>query len=92
MNTGYRCVYLFCFFFLNLYKFQKSAAVHLARHCSGSRAERIFMDWIWWILQLLPFQHLVRVMDCFLHEGIKVSLYFKYILSYIFLMHQHHKF
>lgn len=51
---------------------QKSAAVHLARHCSGSRAERIYMDWIWWILQLLPFQHLVRVMDCFLHEGSKV--------------------
>lgn len=55
-------------------KHVKSAAVHLARHCSGSRAERIYMDWIWWILQLLPFQHLVRVMDCFLHEGIKVSL------------------
>ncbi|XP_058808830.1 GTPase-activating protein skywalker isoform X2 [Phymastichus coffea] len=53
-------------------KHVKSAAVHLARHCSGSRAERIYMDWIWWILQLLPFQHLVRVMDCFLHEGIKV--------------------
>lgn len=31
------------------------------------------MDWIWWILQLLPFQHLVRVIDCFLHEGIKVK-------------------
>ncbi|XP_046415000.1 GTPase-activating protein skywalker isoform X5 [Neodiprion pinetum] len=54
-------------------KHVKSAAVHLARHCSGSRAERIYMDWTWWILQLLPFQHLVRVMDCFLHEGIKVT-------------------
>lgn len=32
------------------------------------------MDWIWWIFQGLPFQHLVRVMDCFFHEGVKVSL------------------
>lgn len=54
-------------------KHVKSAAVHLARHCSGSRAERIYIDWIWWILQLLPFQHLVRVMDVFLHEGSKVK-------------------
>lgn len=30
------------------------------------------MDWCWWILAGLPFQHLVRVMDCFFHEGIKV--------------------
>jgi hypothetical protein len=52
---------------------QKGAAVHLQRHCNSSRAERIYMDWIWWIFQGLPYQHLVRVMDCFLHEGIKVS-------------------
>lgn len=36
------------------------------------------MDWMWWILQLLPFQHLVRVMDCFLHEGIKVFTKFEW--------------
>lgn len=54
-------------------KHVKSAAVHLARHCpSATRAERIYMDWMWWILQGLPFNHLVRVMDCYLHEGIKV--------------------
>jgi len=39
--------------------FQKSAAVHLARHCPSTRTERIFMDWLWWILQGLPFTHLV---------------------------------
>lgn len=33
------------------------------------------MDWIWWIFQGIPFQHLVRVIDCFLHEGIKVGKY-----------------
>lgn len=30
------------------------------------------MDWCWWILGGLPFPHLVRVMDCYFHEGIKV--------------------
>lgn len=53
-------------------KHVKSAAVHLQRHCAVNRSEKIYMDWIWWIFQGLPFQHLVRVMDCFFHEGIKV--------------------
>ncbi|KAG5331952.1 TBC24 protein, partial [Acromyrmex charruanus] len=68
-------------------KHVKSAAVHLARHCSGSRAERIYMDWIWWILQLLPFQHLVRVMDCFLHEGIKV--FYRVAMAIVLLFYKH---
>ncbi|OXU23801.1 hypothetical protein TSAR_004509 [Trichomalopsis sarcophagae] len=68
-------------------KHVKSAAVHLARHCSVSRAERIYMDWIWWILQLLPFQHLVRVMDCFLHEGIKV--FYRVAMAIILLFYKH---
>ncbi|CAH1388692.1 unnamed protein product [Nezara viridula] len=50
----------------------KSAAVSLSRQCPNSRSERIYMDWIWWVLQGLPFNHLVRVMDTYLHEGIKV--------------------
>ncbi|KYM83437.1 TBC1 domain family member 24 [Atta colombica] len=57
------------------------------RHCSGSRAERIYMDWIWWILQLLPFQHLVRVMDCFLHEGIKV--FYRVAMAIVLLFYKH---
>ncbi|XP_066597523.1 GTPase-activating protein skywalker isoform X2 [Prorops nasuta] len=68
-------------------KHVKSAAVHLARHCSASRAERIYMDWIWWILQLLPFQHLVRVMDCFLHEGIKV--FYRVAMAIVLLFYKH---
>ncbi|GLV41527.1 skywalker [Carabus blaptoides fortunei] len=51
-------------------KHVKSAAAHLARHCSS--VEKLYMDWMWWIIQDLPFNHLVRVMDCFFHEGIKV--------------------
>ncbi|KAL7303847.1 hypothetical protein TKK_0003971 [Trichogramma kaykai] len=68
-------------------KHVKSAAMHLTRHLSGSRAERIYMDWIWWILQLLPFQHLVRVMDCFLHEGIKV--FYRVAMAIILLFYKY---
>jgi len=45
--------------------FQKSAAVHVARHCPSTRTERIFMDWLWWILQGLPFTHLVKFWNVF---------------------------
>ncbi|XP_044752747.1 GTPase-activating protein skywalker isoform X6 [Coccinella septempunctata] len=53
-------------------KHVKGPAVFLQRHCNSARAERIYVDWIWWIFQGLPFQHLIRIMDCFFHEGIKV--------------------
>ncbi|XP_044752751.1 GTPase-activating protein skywalker isoform X10 [Coccinella septempunctata] len=59
---------MFCF----LFWLQKGPAVFLQRHCNSARAERIYVDWIWWIFQGLPFQHLIRIMDCFFHEGIKV--------------------
>jgi hypothetical protein len=46
-----------------LISLQKSAAANLARHCPSTRTERIFMDWLWWILQGLPFTHLVSFWD-----------------------------
>ncbi|XP_044267934.1 GTPase-activating protein skywalker isoform X2 [Tribolium madens] len=67
-------------------KHVKGAAVHLQRHCNSSRAERIYMDWIWWIFQGLPFQHLVRVMDCFFHEGIKVL--YRTAMAILILFHK----
>lgn len=57
---------------MSLDHLQKAAVIYLQRLCPGQRLERIFMDWVWWILGGLPFPHLVRVMDCFFHEGIKV--------------------
>ncbi|XP_070133814.1 GTPase-activating protein skywalker isoform X8 [Drosophila bipectinata] len=53
-------------------KHTKSAISYFQRICPGLKLERVFMDWCWWILAGLPFQHLVRIMDCFFHEGIKV--------------------
>lgn len=66
---------------VNLFCFQKSAATHIARQSQGSRVEHIYMDWIWWILRGLPFHHLVRVMDCFLHEGVKVRTIFFVVMN-----------
>ncbi|XP_044594762.1 GTPase-activating protein skywalker isoform X6 [Cotesia glomerata] len=67
-------------------KYVKSAAAHLSRH-SGMRGDRIYSDWIWWILQLLPFQHIVRVMDCFLHEGSKV--FYRISMAILLLFYKH---
>ncbi|XP_044742508.1 GTPase-activating protein skywalker isoform X1 [Chrysoperla carnea] len=67
-------------------KHVKSAATHVARQSQGSRVEHIYMDWIWWILRGLPFHHLVRVMDCFLHEGIKV--FYRTAMAILVLFHK----
>ncbi|XP_014251748.1 TBC1 domain family member 24 isoform X2 [Cimex lectularius] len=68
-------------------KHVKSAAVSLGRHCCSSRSERIYTDWIWWVLQSLPFAHLVRVMDCYLHEGIKV--FYRVAMAILVLFQKH---
>ncbi|XP_050530682.1 GTPase-activating protein skywalker-like isoform X3 [Daktulosphaira vitifoliae] len=71
-------------------KHVKSAAGHIGKHCPIKKSEKMYMDWIWWIFQGLPFHHAVRVMDCYLHEGIKVlyrvsmailQLFYKYSSS-----------
>ncbi|XP_066143731.1 GTPase-activating protein skywalker isoform X3 [Euwallacea fornicatus] len=67
-------------------KHVKGAAVHLQRHCSAGRAERVYMDWIWWIFQGLPFQHLVRVMDCYFLEGVKVL--YRTAMAILLLFHK----
>ncbi|XP_050302931.1 LOW QUALITY PROTEIN: GTPase-activating protein skywalker [Anthonomus grandis grandis] len=67
-------------------KHVKGAAVHLQRHCTTGRAERIYMDWIWWIFQGLPFQHLVRIMDCYFHEGVKVL--YRTAMAILLLFHK----
>lgn len=68
-------------------KHAKSAVLHLQRICPGQKSERIFMDWSWWILGGLPFPHLVRVMDCYFHEGIKV--FYRISLAILILFNKH---
>lgn len=66
---------------------QKSAVAHLQKMYPGQKSERIFMNWTWWILAGLPFPHLIRVMDCFLHEGIKV--FYRISLAILILYQKH---
>lgn len=61
--------------------------MYLTRLCTGQKVERLFTDWTWWILSSLPFAHLVRVMDCFLHEGIKV--FYRVALAILILFNKH---
>ncbi|KAM3962706.1 GTPase-activating protein skywalker isoform 5-T5 [Aphomia sociella] len=66
---------------------QKSAAQHLSRLSGAIGPERIYADWQWWILAALPFPHLVRVLDCFFHEGVKV--FYRVALAILILFHKH---
>lgn len=66
---------------------QKSAVNYLQRIHPGQKAERIFIDWTWWILAGLPFPHLIRVMDCFFHEGMKV--FYRIALAILILYQKH---
>lgn len=66
---------------------QKSAITHLQKLWPGQKLERVFMNWCWWILAGLPFQHIVRIMDCYFHEGIKVL--YRVALAILILFHKH---
>lgn len=68
-------------------KHAKSAAQYLSRLSGAIGPERIYADWQWWILAALPFPHLVRVLDCFFHEGIKV--FYRVALAILILFHKH---
>ncbi|CAH0749243.1 unnamed protein product [Diatraea saccharalis] len=68
-------------------KHAKSAAQHLTRLAGGIGPERIYADWQWWILAALPFPHMVRVLDCFFHEGIKV--FYRVALAILILFQKH---
>ncbi|CRL00387.1 CLUMA_CG013655, isoform A [Clunio marinus] len=68
-------------------KYAKNAVIYLQRMCDNQKTERIFIDWCWWILGALPFPHLVRVMDCYFHEGIKVL--YRVALAILILFHKH---
>ncbi|XP_060604259.1 GTPase-activating protein skywalker-like isoform X2 [Ruditapes philippinarum] len=51
-------------------KYAKSGYVLVVRNCGN--VDQVFDTWIWWIFEDLPFSYLVRIMDCYLNEGIKV--------------------
>ncbi|XP_045535348.1 GTPase-activating protein skywalker isoform X2 [Papilio machaon] len=72
---------------MQIAKKHASAAQQLSRLSGAIGPERIYADWQWWILAALPFPHLVRVLDCFFNEGIKV--FYRVALAILILFHKH---
>ncbi|XP_067123152.1 GTPase-activating protein skywalker-like [Centruroides vittatus] len=53
-------------------KFAKAAYNQLKNEFKENETmQKVFSKWQWWIFKSLPFQYLVRVMDCFLLDGYK---------------------
>lgn len=64
-------------------KFAKSAYVHLVRNCNTKDIDTVFDSWLWWLFSGLPFHYMIRVVDCFLLEGVKV--FYRTALSILIL-------
>ncbi|XP_053404919.1 GTPase-activating protein skywalker-like [Mercenaria mercenaria] len=62
-------------------KYAKSGYVLMVRNCGN--VDQVFDTWIWWIFEDLPFSYLVRVMDCYLNEGVKI--FFRVALAILIL-------
>ena len=45
---------------------------YLQAESSKEEVEGLFQDCIWWVIEWLPFPHIVRIFDCFLVEGEKI--------------------
>ncbi|XP_057372879.1 GTPase-activating protein skywalker-like isoform X1 [Daphnia carinata] len=66
----------------------KSAVSYIAKQAGeNSIVESIHQQWLNCIFKELPFQHLVRVMDCFLFEGRKVM--YRVWMAILLLFHRH---
>lgn len=62
-------------------KYAKAGYVNLVRNCGN--IESVFETWIWWIFEDLPFFYLVRVVDCYLLEGVKI--FYRVVLAILIL-------
>lgn len=66
-------------------KYAKPMCQYISKH--GLQIEGIFEGWIWWIFHDLPFEYLIRVIDCFILEGCKVL--YRAALAILILYHRH---
>lgn len=53
-------------------KFAKSAYVHMVRNCNTKEIDTLFDLWLWWLFSYLPSHYLIRIVDCYLLEGVKI--------------------
>jgi len=69
-------------------KHAKSAISYIAKQAGDNSAiESIHLQWLNCIFRELPFQHLIRVMDCFICEGRKVM--YRVWMAILMLFHRH---
>ncbi|KAI0229507.1 GTPase-activating protein skywalker [Lamellibrachia satsuma] len=66
-------------------KYAKPMCQYISKH--GLQIEGILEGWVWWVFHDLPFEYLVRIMDCFLMEGCKVL--YRTALAILILYHRH---
>ncbi|XP_077993787.1 TBC1 domain family member 24-like [Glandiceps talaboti] len=66
-------------------KYADAAHQHICRKADSDHG--IYNEWMWWIFKYLPFTHLVRMMDCYLVEGIKIL--YRVALAIIILYKKH---
>lgn len=67
-------------------KYSKAGYVHLVRNCGN--IDTLFDTWVWWIFEDLPFFYLLRILDCYLLEGVKV--FYRVVLAIITLYSKCH--
>ena len=61
-----------CSVFTRLLKsYCKSSYEIISKYATDS-LENIFNEWYWWIFDCLSFEYQVKIMDCYLYEGLKV--------------------
>ncbi|XP_064638457.1 GTPase-activating protein skywalker-like isoform X2 [Lineus longissimus] len=66
-------------------KYAKSCYTYVTKQAKGDKS--VFEHWIWWLVKDLPFSYMVRIMDCYLFEGVKVL--YRVALAVLILFNKH---
>ncbi|XP_052214993.1 GTPase-activating protein skywalker-like isoform X2 [Dreissena polymorpha] len=66
-------------------KYAKSGYSYMVRNVGN--IDQVFDSWLWWVFEDLPITYLVHIVDCYLHEGIKVI--YRVVLSIIIHFYKH---
>lgn len=56
----------------------------LTRHAEVNEVHTVFHEWYFWIFDSLPFDYLIRIMDCYLYEGQKVFYRIGLTITHLF--------
>lgn len=65
-------------------KYFKSDLDNITRYIEANDIHLVFQDWFFWIFDSLPFDYLIRIMDCYLYEGQKVFYRVALTITHLF--------